>query len=213
MDHTPGQRQFSNLAQLRVYMRGKHGLTDAEFEDHVARQQALGARVRDPHETAVVAAAKRYGAVLASHDDTTQAHVATSAGHGVRLAEFPTTLVAAQACHAHGIAVMMGAPNLVRGGSHSGNVAAAELAQAGLLDIVSSDYVPAALLQAAVQLGQIWDNLAAGIATVTAAPARAAALHDRGLLQVGLRADLLRVRLLGATPLLQAVWVRGTRVA
>ena len=213
MDHTPGQRQFADLAQLRVYMRGKHGLTDAEFEDHVARQKTLGARVRDAHERAVVAAAQRYGAVLASHDDTTAAHVATSARHGVRLAEFPTTLAAAQACHAHDIAVMMGAPNLVRGGSHSGNIAAAELAQAGLLDIVSSDYVPAALLQSAVRLGRIWDDLSAGIATVTAAPARAAALPDRGRLQAGMRADLLRMRLLGDTPLVQAVWVRGERVA
>lgn len=213
MDHTPGQRQFSDLAQLRVYMRGKHGMTDAEFEDHVALQTALGERVRVGHEHAVVQAARRYGAVLASHDDTTKAHVDTSAEHGVRLAEFPTTLDAARACHAYGIAVMMGAPNLVRGGSHSGNVAAGDLAQAGLLDIVSSDYVPAALLQSAILLGQIWGDLAAGLATVTAAPARAADLQDRGALNIGLHADLLRVRATGPTPLLQAVWVRGERVA
>jgi alpha-D-ribose 1-methylphosphonate 5-triphosphate diphosphatase len=108
---------------------------------------------------------------------------------------------------------MMGAPNLVRGGSHSGNVAAGDLAQAGLLDIVSSDYVPAALLQSAILLGQIWGNLAAGLATVSAAPARAADMQDRGALNIGLHADLLRVRTKGPTPLLQAVWVRGERVA
>lgn len=213
MDHTPGQRQFSDLSQLRVYMRGKHGMNDAEFDAHVARQQELGQRVRAAHEMAVVNAARRYGAVLASHDDTTEAHVATSAGHGVRLAEFPTTLAAAQACHAHGIAVMMGAPNLIRGGSHSGNVAAGALAQAGLLDIVSSDYVPAALLQAAVSLGLGQQDLAAGFATVTTAPARASGLNDRGAIEPGKRADLLRVRLLGPTPLLQSVWVKGARIA
>lgn len=213
MDHTPGQRQFSDMSQLRVYMRGKHGMTDAEFDAHVVRQQDLGQRVRAAHEVAVVQAARRYGAVLASHDDTTEAHVVTSASHGVRLAEFPTTMAAAMACRAHGIAVMMGAPNLIRGGSHSGNVAAGALAEAGLLDIVSSDYVPAALLQAAVRLGLGQDNLAAGLASVTLAPAHAAGLDDRGAVAPGLRADLLRVRLLGNTPLLQSVWVKGDRIA
>jgi alpha-D-ribose 1-methylphosphonate 5-triphosphate diphosphatase len=71
-----------------------------------------------------VAEARRYGAVLASHDDTTAPQVAVSAAHGVHFAEFPTTTEAAAACRVHGIHVMMGAPNLIRGGSHSGNVAA-----------------------------------------------------------------------------------------
>jgi len=213
MDHTPGQRQFADLAQLRTYMRGKYGMNDAEFEAHVTRQQALGAQVRGPHEAAIVAAAQRYGATLASHDDTTTEQVAASAGHGVRLAEFPTTLAAAQACHAHGIAVMMGAPNLIRGGSHSGNVAAGDLAQAGRLEILSSDYVPAALLLGAVRLGQGCGDLARGFAAVTQAPARAAGLADRGALREGLRADLIRVALPAAVPMIQAVWVRGVRVA
>jgi alpha-D-ribose 1-methylphosphonate 5-triphosphate diphosphatase len=213
MDHTPGQRQFSNLDQLRTYLRGKYGLSDPEFEAHVAAQQALGARVRAVHESATVAAARAYGATLASHDDTTAAQVAASAAQGVRLAEFPTTKEAADACHSAGIAVMMGAPNLIRGGSHSGNVAASDLAAAGRLDILSSDYVPAALLQGAVRLGQACGDLARGFATVTSAPAQAAGLTDRGALREGLRADLIRVALPGSEPMLQAVWVRGARVA
>jgi alpha-D-ribose 1-methylphosphonate 5-triphosphate diphosphatase len=72
---------------------------------------------------------------LASHDDTTVEQVATSQSYGVRIAEFPTTLAAAGACHAHGMATIMGAPNLIRGGSHSGNVSAVELAQMDRLDI------------------------------------------------------------------------------
>ena len=213
MDHTPGQRQFADLGQLRIYLRGKYGMTDAEFETHVAQQQALGARVRAPHEAAAVVAAGRYGATLASHDDTTPAQVAASAAHGVRLAEFPTTLEAAQACHASGIAVMMGAPNLIRGGSHSGNVAASVLAGSGLLDILSSDYVPAALLQAAVRLGQSCGDLARGFRAVTSAPAQAAGLSDRGALREGLRADLIRLALPGSVPILRGVWVRGARAA
>ena len=213
MDHTPGQRQFADISKLETYVRGKHGLTLAEFEDHVAFLAALHARHGAAHEAAAVAAARRFGATLASHDDTTKAHVATSAAHGVTVAEFPTTHEAAAACRAHGIAVIMGAPNLIRGGSHSGNVAAADLADAGLLDILSSDYVPAALLQGAVALGLRWGDMAHGIATVTDAPARAAGLTDRGRLAPGLRADLLRFRLVAGMPVTRELWVQGRRVA
>ncbi|MEL6582958.1 MAG: alpha-D-ribose 1-methylphosphonate 5-triphosphate diphosphatase [Pseudomonadota bacterium] len=213
MDHTPGQRQFADIGQYEIYMKGKHGMSDAAFNAHVAERQALGEQVREPHEQAAVAAAQRFGAVLASHDDTTAEHVARSAGHGIHLAEFPTTFEAARACHAHGIAVMMGAPNLVRGGSHSGNVSAADLAREGLLDVVSSDYVPAALLYSAVLLGGIWNDLSRAIATVTHAPAQAAGLHDRGQLVEGKRADLVRFRLINDVPVLKGVWSEGKRVA
>jgi len=213
MDHTPGQRQFSDLTQLRNYLMGKHGLSEAGFAQHVERQQALSARIGAAHEAAAVAAARRYGAVLASHDDTTAPQVAISAGHGVRFAEFPTTEAAATACHAHGIQVMMGAPNLIRGGSHSGNVAAEALAGSRVLDILSSDYVPSALLSGALMLGDLWGDLARGIATVTAAPAAATSLADRGRLEAGARADVIRVTRIGRAGAVRGVWVQGQRVS
>ncbi|MBK1634470.1 alpha-D-ribose 1-methylphosphonate 5-triphosphate diphosphatase [Rhodovulum adriaticum] len=212
MDHTPGQRQFRDVSKLKAYVMGKNNMTEAEFIEHVATLQELRARHGDAHERVAVAEAGRYGAILASHDDTTADHVATSAAHGIRLAEFPTTREAAQACHDHGIAVMMGAPNLIRGGSHSGNVAARDLAEADLLDIVSSDYVPAALLMAAVMLGDLWGDMARGIATVTRAPADAVGLADRGRLEVGARADLIRVTRLEGAPVVRGTWVQGLRV-
>jgi alpha-D-ribose 1-methylphosphonate 5-triphosphate diphosphatase len=213
MDHTPGQRQFTDLTQLKRYLRGKYSMTEAEIAAHIGFQQTLGARVRDAHEGAAVAAARRYGATLASHDDTTAEHVARSAAHGVGLAEFPTTRAAAEACRAHGIAVMMGAPNLIRGGSHSGNVAAEELAQAGLIDVLSSDYVPAGLLIGAFALGAILGDTARGIAAASAAPAAAAGLADRGRLVPGLRADVIRIADEGPLPRLRGVWSEGKRVA
>lgn len=212
MDHTPGQRQFRDLEKLRAYVCGKHGLSDGEFDAHVADQIANRERYGAAHERAAVEHAARLGAVLASHDDTTAEQVAVSAGHGVRLAEFPTTAEAARACRAHGIAVMMGAPNLIRGGSHSGNVAAEELARAGLLDILSSDYVPSALLYAAYRLADLWGDVPRGVETVTSAPAAAAGLTDRGRLAPGLLADLVRVGRLGDTPVVREVWARGRRV-
>ncbi|AWX93712.1 alpha-D-ribose 1-methylphosphonate 5-triphosphate diphosphatase [Paracoccus mutanolyticus] len=173
MDHTPGQRQFRDISKLAQYVQGKYKLDDAGFADHVARLRALRDRYGDAHEAAAVAVAHRLGAVLASHDDTTADQVAVSARHGARLAEFPTTPEAAAACHAHGIMVMMGAPNLIRGGSHSGNVSAADLARAGHLDILSSDYVPSGLLAGALILARLWDDLPRAMATVTANPRHA----------------------------------------
>lgn len=213
MDHTPGQRQFTDLAKFEAYVRGKHSMEAEAFQTHLQHLLALRSRVGATHEAATVAAAKRLGAVLASHDDTTQEQVNRSAGFGVKIAEFPTTIEAAQACHDHDISVVMGAPNLIRGGSHSGNVAAAELAQKGYLDIISSDYVPSALLLAAVRLGETWGNMARGLATVTQAPARAAGLTDRGQISVGLRADLVRFRVGNHVPIVRSVWVQGQRIS
>ena len=212
MDHTPLQRQFRDLRQLRAFAREGEGMSEAAFKAHVAFLRDLGARKVPEHEVAAVAAARRLGAALASHDDTTPEDVARSAAHGVRLAEFPTTRAAAEACRAHGIAVMMGAPNLIRGGSHSGNVAAEELARAGLIDVLSSDYVPAGLLIGAFALGAILGDTARGIAAATAAPAAAAGLADRGRLVPGLRADVIRIADSGPLPRLRGVWSGGVRV-
>jgi alpha-D-ribose 1-methylphosphonate 5-triphosphate diphosphatase len=214
MDHTPGERQFRDLSKLWDYLTKKRGMTQAEFDNHVATLRDIKARLGEVHEAAAVAETRRYGAVLASHDDTTGPHVAQSARHGAHFAEFPTTVEAAEACQVHGIKVMMGAPNLIRGGSHSGNVAAAELGQARLLDILSSDYVPSALLTGCMMLGDLWGNLAQGVATVTAAPAAAAGLADRGSLVPGARGDVIRVaRVTAAAAVVRGTWVQGQRVA
>lgn len=212
MDHTPGQRQFRDLSALKTYVAKKRGLNDAEFDEHVANLKELHRKNGARHEAGAVAEAARYGAVLASHDDTTTEQVQTSLVNGVRFGEFPTTVEAAQACRERGISVMMGAPNIIRGGSHSGNVSALELAKADLLDIVSSDYVPAALLLSAFALADVWQDLPRAIACVTHNPAKAGGLKDRGQVKAGKRGDLLRVRLHGKTPLIRGVWSKGARV-
>ena len=212
MDHTPGQRQFRDLSKLKDYYTGKYGLTEADWEDHVTTQLAIRERLGDLHEATTVSEARRFGAVLASHDDTTADQVRVSAGHGVHFAEFPTTVEAAQTCRDQGIKVMMGGPNLIRGGSHSGNVAAKDLAEAGLLDILSSDYVPSSLLSGALLLGDLWGDVARGVATVTSAPALATGLQDRGALRLDQRADVIRVARVGRAAALRGVWVAGARV-
>jgi alpha-D-ribose 1-methylphosphonate 5-triphosphate diphosphatase len=155
------------------------------------------------------------GIPLASHDDTTAEHVARSIADRVAIAEFPTTVAAAQALHAGGVRVLMGAPNLVRGGSHSGNVATADLARAGVLDVLSSDYVPASLLMAALRLPQAVSaiSLPAAVRMVTKTAAEAVGLDDRGEIAADKRADLVRVHVANAVPVARSVWRAGRRVA
>ena len=213
MDHTPGQRQFRDPTQHRIYLSGRHGMTSEQIDHHFSFMASLREEKGEQQLRAAVAQARELGAVLASHDDTTVEHVEESQAYGVGLAEFPTTLEAARALVAAGIAVMMGAPNLLRGASHSGNVAAQDLAEQGCLDILSSDYAPSSLLAGAVVLGLEAGNMADGIRRVTAAPAAVAGLADRGVLRPGLRGDLARFAVHDRMPVPRAAWVRGVRTA
>jgi alpha-D-ribose 1-methylphosphonate 5-triphosphate diphosphatase len=215
MDHTPGQRQFRDEEKLREYYRGKKGQSDAEldilFEQRLANQKAYAAN----NLRVVVALAHQHGIPLASHDDTTEENVTDAIRDKVSVAEFPTTIEAARGLHQAGIGILMGAPNVVRGGSHSGNIAAVDLAREGLLDILSSDYIPSSLLMGALQLPRHVPaiDLASAVRTVTKAPAEAVGLSDRGEIAVGKRADLIRVHLAGDVPVVRTVWREGQRVA
>ena len=213
MDHTPGQRQFRDMSKHREYLMGKHGYNDAEVEAHWTKLRELQTLYLEKNRAATVAYATEVGAILASHDDTTLEDVLESDRLGITVAEFPTTLEAAEACRAKAQFIVMGAPNIVRGGSHSGNVAAQELARGGLLDILSSDYVPAALLNAAVSLGTLLEDMAAGIRTVTACPADAVGFDDRGRIAPEKRADLVRFAMHDGLPIIKSVWSRGQRIA
>lgn len=214
MDHTPGQRQFRDVEKFLVYYRGKTSLTEAELQDLIDRRLKQHDQWSGPNRRHLVDLAKAHGVALASHDDATLEHVEESLADGVSIAEFPTTIEAARASHEAGIGVLMGAPNLVRGGSHSGNVAAEDLARRGLLDIFSSDYVPGSLIHAAFDLHRRVPTIALpdAVATVTDNPARSAGLADRGRIEPGLRADFVRV-LDMSTPVVRAVWREGRRVA
>jgi len=216
MDHTPGQRQFRDEGKLRDYYRGKNGgKTDAELDELFAKRFEYQKAYAATNMREIVALAHQYKIPLASHDDTTEENVADAVRDRVSVAEFPTTLEAARGLHQAGIDILMGAPNVVRGGSHSGNIAAVDLAREGLLDILSSDYIPSSLLMAALQLPEHVPaiSLPAAVRTVTKAPAEAVGLSDRGEIAVGRRADLIRVHIAGSVPVVRSVWREGGRVA
>ncbi|KQU49971.1 phosphonate metabolism protein PhnM [Bosea sp. Leaf344] len=211
MDHTPGQRQWRNIEHLRTYAVG-NGKSEAEFEEDVAVRQREGAANVSRNWQAVVEMFRSRGIPIATHDDTTLDHVEAGIASGAVISEFPTTIEAAEAAKQRGLATIAGAPNVVRGGSHSGGVSVSELAEKGLLDGLSSDYVPASLLQAVLKLhADHGIALPEAMGMVTWKVADILGLGDRGHLRPGLRADLVRFRALGATPVIRAVWSQGER--
>lgn len=212
MDHTPGQRQWRDLEAYKRYSNLEHE-PEYRIRERIDGLCALQAKNAKNNLREIISLCRKNGFPLASHDDTTAEHVRENAEQGMRIAEFPTTLEAAREARALGLAIVMGAPNVVREGSHSGNVAAVELACEGLLDILSSDYMPASLLHAAFMLPKLVGiSLADALRMVTLAPARAVGLEDRGELAPGKRADAVRVRLINGVPMVRAVWREGTQV-
>jgi alpha-D-ribose 1-methylphosphonate 5-triphosphate diphosphatase len=214
MDHTPGQRQFVDGARYAEYYQGKYQMTDEELAEFIRTRTRDSEQFSAKNRRYVVDLAHERKIPLASHDDATLDHVEEAIADGVSVAEFPTTLEAARASHRAGMAVLMGGPNIVRGKSHSGNISALELASNGVLDIISSDYVPCAMLWGALKLHtDAGLPLPAAVATVTRNPARATGFEDRGEIRAGLRADVIRVKPMDTGPLVRDVWRRGEKVA
>jgi alpha-D-ribose 1-methylphosphonate 5-triphosphate diphosphatase len=213
-DHTPGQRQFLDADKLKQYYMGKLVMTEPQFEAFHARALDQHARNAARHRSEIVARAQARRLPLASHDDATRAHVAEAVQNGMTIAEFPTTREAAEASREGGLAVLVGAPNLVLGGSHSGNIAAIDLLRDGQADILSSDYVPASLIEGVFALpkADIGISLPEAVRLASLNAARAVGLDDRGEIAAGRRADVVRVRQFADAPTVRAVWCAGERV-
>jgi len=213
MDHTPGQRQFTDPKEYRRFFQARANWTDEGFEADLPRLIDDQARHAETHKNAVVAHCRGRGMPMASHDDATAGHVDQAHGDGVAISEFPTTLEAARRAREKGLSILMGSPNVVRGVSHTGNISAMELARQGLLDILSSDYVPISSLHAVFTLHrQLGLPLPQATAMASANPAKVLGFDDRGAIEPGLRADLIRVGLVGETPVVRSVWREGRMV-
>jgi alpha-D-ribose 1-methylphosphonate 5-triphosphate diphosphatase len=212
MDHSPGVGQYANIEFYRnLRMRG--GLDEASVDRRIGELQEQRARVREPNRRMLLDRVRDRGIALASHDDRTIEEVAENFRDGIRISEFPVTMAAAEAAKANGMDVIAGAPNVVRGGSHSGNIAAADLLRSGWVDVFASDYVPPALIEAAFRVAR--EGLAAlpdAVAMVTSRPAALSGLTDRGRLAKGQRADVVRVRVHETLPVVRQVWCGGERV-
>ncbi|MDX2005456.1 MAG: alpha-D-ribose 1-methylphosphonate 5-triphosphate diphosphatase [Meiothermus sp.] len=195
-DHTPGQGQYRDLERFVDFMARWREVSreDAQVRVKERIQRTQEAPPSWPVIRDVTALAREHHIPLASHDDDTLEKVDLMADLGTTISEFPVDVIAAREARRRGMWVAMGAPNALRGGSHSGNVGAAELLDLGLLDLLMSDYAAGALLQAAYALHRRRGlPLHRAAALVTANPAQAVGLRDQGSLAAGMRADLVLV--------------------
>lgn len=213
MEHVPGKRQSRDLGhyvERRMMESGKdRAVVERETAELLESLEAGSDRVR----AEVIALAHRNGLPLFSHDDTTQEHIAMALAEGIRVAEFPVSLEAARAARQAGMLNVAGAPNMLRGGSQSGNVAVADLLAEGLVDILASDYVPRSMIDCAfLMAGEGVTSLPEAVRMVTSAPARACGLMDRGEILPGLKADVIRVHVAGDFPVVRTAWRDGVRV-
>lgn len=212
MDHSPGVGQYRDIPRYRAMRIRQTRMTDDEVERRIAQLQEQRAELREKQRAWVLSLFQGRNIPLASHDDEEAEQVRRNAEDGIRVAEFPVTMEAAEEAARIGVGVIGGAPNIVRGGSHSGNVAMMDLVRAGALDVIASDYVPPAMIESAFMVAAEV-GLPKAIAMITAAPAAMCQLHDRGALAPGLRADLVRVRQHDGMPVVRQVWRGGERVA
>jgi alpha-D-ribose 1-methylphosphonate 5-triphosphate diphosphatase len=209
MDHSPGQGQFKTLEAYLAYMMGNHGMTRDQAAEAAARKlhEQAGAGVRVER---LLALARARGIPAASHDDDSPARIDTMRTLGVQMSEFPINLETARAAVAHGLPTILGAPNVLRGKSQSGSMRAIDAILAGTASMLCSDYQPSTLIAAVYAAArQASLPLPAAAALVTANPARACGLADRGRLQAGLRADLVAVAEVAGQPLVTHTWCAG----
>ncbi len=214
MDHSPGVGQYRNVERYKQMRVHQAQVLPDQVDRRVAELLEQRARLREPNRRWLLDRVAHRALPLASHDDATAEEVARNAEDGIRISEFPVAMEAAAAAARLGVAVIAGAPNIVRGGSHSGNVAAMDLVRAGAVDALASDYVPPAMVEAAwlaAASGAV--ALPAAIAMITDRPARMVGLADRGRIEAGLRADLVQVRPHQGHAVVRRVWRAGGRIA
>lgn len=194
MDHTPGQGQYRDVELYIARIAKERGMSVAQASEvvghRIAGRDGQGDVLNGLQDLSARAQAK--GVVLASHDDDTLEKVELVHGLGATLSEFPVTLEAAQEARRLAMHTVMGAPNALRGQSYSGNLSARQAYEAGLLDMLASDYHPASILPAVLGLAELREgSLVAAAALTGANPATALGLTDRGAIEPGLLADLV----------------------
>jgi alpha-D-ribose 1-methylphosphonate 5-triphosphate diphosphatase len=213
-DHTPGQGQFRDLSILERMMI-ETGATPNEAHAKLRIQLEEREALRSQYEVSLerLSSFARQGKIrLLVHDPTDPEQIDRFVELGAEVAEFPCTYEAAERAKHHDLPIVLGAPNVVLGGSHSGNVAAVGLIAAGWGDALASDYAPQVLLASAFELARSGTlTLPAALRLVTAGPARVAALDDRGALEVGMRGDVLVVDDRGRWPRIVTSFRAGER--
>lgn len=214
MDHSPGQGQYKNLEIYRKHMPEEGtNISDEEFADLIRREMTKDMVSYEAlKELADLAHSK--GISIASHDDDTTEKLKVNHELGVAISEFPITLDVAKEAVKQGFKTVLGAPNILLGGSHSGNLSAVDAIREGAASVLVSDYYPQALLQSVFKLYHekeltLWE----AVKLVTKNPAEAVGLEQSiGTITPGKKADLLVVNDIGEFPVIEKVFVDGMKI-
>ncbi len=223
MDHTPGQGQYRDLEMFRKTLKGYRDLTDTEIdqivEKHQSQEKISLETIRELSNLAI-----ENGISVASHDDDTVEKVALVKDFGTSISEFPITIEVARAAKEAGLFTIVGAPNVLLGGSHSGNLSAEDAILEGVAHILCSDYYPAAMLHSIFQLHQKYPDrlsLSELVRLVSLHPAQAVGMgEDHGSIEVGKKADIFLVEMIpgfqageqAQSPAVRNVWIDGEPV-
>jgi alpha-D-ribose 1-methylphosphonate 5-triphosphate diphosphatase len=210
MDHSPGQGQYKTEQSFRDYLKKTVHSTDEEIDQMLILKREQIENIPSRIET-VAQLARENGIAIATHDDDSAAKVENWPALGVTISEFPTTIEAATRAHELGLAVCMGAPNVLRGRSSGGNLSALEAIQAGITNVLCSDYYPAAFLATVFKLAaQKVLPLPEATRLVTLNPALALGLGAKfGSLEVGKVADVIIVQLKQHLPRVKQLFLAG----
>ncbi|TVQ97176.1 MAG: alpha-D-ribose 1-methylphosphonate 5-triphosphate diphosphatase [Desulfovibrionales bacterium] len=209
MDHTPGQGSYRDVEAYRRFLAKTYKQSEQELDDllesKLVNAKGALARIRGLAEDA-----RKHNVALASHDDDNPEKIELMQSLGATISEFPVNIDTARAAKAQGLRTLFGAPNILRGCSHSGCMRALDAVLEGVADVLCADYAPGALLAAVFKLREQAEMpLHEAVKLVTRHPAVAAGLHDRGILAANQRADLIAVREVGGQPLVERVWSEG----
>ncbi|ALC83848.1 MULTISPECIES: alpha-D-ribose 1-methylphosphonate 5-triphosphate diphosphatase [Bacillus] len=209
MDHTPGQGQFRDIELHKRFLIEHRHLTDEEA-NRTIEESKLFAKLDPKILQELAGLADRLNIPLASHDDDTIEKLEVVKSWNASISEFPIELEVAKKAKEAGLYVVMGAPNVLLGKSHSNNVSALKAIQHGAVDILCSDYYPSSLLHAAFKLYHADMPIFEAVNMVSIHPAKALKIdHEVGSIEVGKKADLLIVSEEKKRPVLQTVIVGG----
>jgi alpha-D-ribose 1-methylphosphonate 5-triphosphate diphosphatase len=213
MDHSPGQGQYRTHEDYAQYVRKTYRLPEEQIAK-IAEERLTRREMVSPEALAeLVQFAKKYNIPVASHDDDSVAKINWGRSSGISIAEFPINIETAQAATDAGLFVLVGSPNIARGGSHNGNLSALDLIKAGCANAICSDYYTASMLYAVFKVAQAIHDLPAAVRMVTLNPASAIQKEKIfGSLEPGKQADLIIVETGFEIPVVHKTFVNGKLV-
>lgn len=213
MDHTPGQGQYTELSKYKNYVSQTYNKGESDINDIVNDRLERQKKVDWPRLKKIAIRAMEKNITLASHDDDSKDKINQNVEQGMTICEFPVNMSTAYYAREKNMDVSVGAPNIVRGKSHTNNLKAIDAIREGAANMICSDYLPSSMLTAVFKIYDMGMNLSQAVAMVTSTPAKAVGIDDRlGSIEKGKQADLLLIEMFEDSPVVRSTIVAGQEI-